>query len=130
MLRRESVQPSIYKLNLALSSPFRTQRSITATAGETMPQGADARHRTASLAGPVFVPPPFRAGWAWEDTLPQSAAPLLSIGLFPRTDPSRTHSRLFLTSMESLVFKLKEPKRQNNNRQGPSCRWRVRAGCF
>lgn len=64
MLRRESVQLSIYKLNPALSSSFRRQRSITAAAEERMFQGADARHGTASLACPGFIRPPIRAGWA------------------------------------------------------------------
>lgn len=61
---RESVQPSIYKLNPVLSSSFSTQRSITAAAGERMLQGDDARHGTTSLAGPGFIRPQMRVGWA------------------------------------------------------------------
>ncbi|KAI4548441.1 hypothetical protein MG293_000771 [Ovis ammon polii] len=42
----------------------RTQRSITAAAGERMLQGDDARHGTTSLAGPGFIRSQMRVGWA------------------------------------------------------------------
>lgn len=89
MLRRASVQPAIYKLNPALSSSFRTHRSITA------------RRRGEDAAGSRCLPHFSPAGWprrhpAYEPhdvgsgrKPPEPVLPRLSTGLLPRPAPQR-----------------------------------------
>lgn len=114
MLGRESVQPSIYKLNPALSSSFRTQRSITARCrGEGAARSCCMPHysfsglpRTSSnlrpsRGGSGRIHSRSRSPCAFSRTL--SPGPV---------SPVRTHSRPFLTSKESLVFQERGPKRQ------------------
>lgn len=140
MLRSASVQPAIYKLNPALSSSFRTRRSITARRrGEDAAGSRCICHVSAPRGPRGCIRPAGRSRWGAGRYHPTPRLRGSRQGSFHRLPPSdsipptphRGIPRVYTASMgpgRGWGWGVGVRDVHAYNRQGPSCRCRVHTG--